>query len=112
MSEATATQAVVFLRVSGLSAARCRAGGRVTFSVTYQGRLAQIKHNPITAAARPEDSFPDGTDVAHFWWANWCGPRKHIAVEATYRGRTVSAPPSFVPDCIARGKPSTLLLPA
>lgn len=111
MSEGTATQAVVFLRVEGLAAAGCPVTGPVTFSIKYRGALARIQHNPITAKARPDEAWPNGVDVAHFWWANWCGARTQIVVDATYRGRTGSLRSSFIPTCIQPNRPSALYLP-
>ena len=53
MSQGTATQAVVFLRVRGLAASGCPARGSVTFRIDDRRGRASIRSNPLTAPAIP-----------------------------------------------------------
>jgi hypothetical protein len=111
MTQGTATQANIDLRVTGLAAARCQPNGPVTFRIEQGGELARVSDNPITVSAHPGETWANGIDLAAVWWGNWCGPRGQILVEAIYRGRTVSSRLSFVPDCLVRSEPSALFVP-
>lgn len=112
MSEGTATQSVIFLRADGFAAAGCAATGPVSFSIRHRGAFAPVLHNPIATTARAAESWPNGIDVAHVWWANWCGARTQITIQATYRGRRVTLHPRVLPTCIQPKRRSFLALPA
>jgi hypothetical protein len=85
VAQGTASQAVIFLSILNRSNSRCTVSEPSSLEVTQAG-------NPIAAREHAElgpRSKESEASEAHFWWANWCGSRRILAVVARYQGLTV-----------------------
>ena len=112
-SQGTSSQAVVFLSILNRSNSHCTVSGAVEFEVTQAGRRARIRANPIAAreqATLAPRSKQSELSEAHFWWANWCGSRRGLAVVARYKGVTVRSGFNYLPVCLWPKRPSSLYL--
>jgi hypothetical protein len=113
--EGSHTESVVFLSIANRSSLLCSVSGTVQFEVTQAGHRARIRNNPLVTH-RHADLAPHSAEsaefAAHFWWANWCGSRRELAVVARYDGLAVRSRVKSPPVCVRSGKASSLSLAA
>jgi hypothetical protein len=83
----------------GASVTPC--GGSVTFTIERNGRVANVRGNPLRVPVR-------GAKLVRADWGNWCGPRRGLTVVVRYAALVRRVPARPLPLCLQPQQRSTL----
>lgn len=109
-TQGTGGSAFIGVEIRKQSPGACTLEGELRVSVLKNGRLANVQGNPEPVGVRLRLHAHQYVSALVAWTPSWCGSKRSITFRVTYGSLRRSGHFNTLPDCLGKGRGSSLEL--